>query len=229
MKLITELVEDVTVREIEEEAPVGGKKKYMYIEGIFLQGNKPNRNGRSYDTNILEREVARYTKENIERNRGYGELGHPNGPGINAERISHRIVELKRDGDNFIGKAQLSSTPYGEIAKGLISDGGQLGVSSRGMGSIKEGKNGVMEVQDDFYLATPADIVIDPSAPDAFVNGIMEGVEYMWDHGKLVECCAEQAQREINEASRRKKLNEQAKMRIFSKFLNSLEKMDFTK
>ena len=146
----------------------------MYIEGIFLQGNIPNKNGRRYNTETLKREVNRYMQENVKKGRAYGELGHPDGPSINLDRVSHMIVDLRQEGDNFIGKAKLSSTPMGQIAAGLIEDGAQLGVSSRGMGSLKEGKDGVMEVQDDFYLATAADIVADPSAPDAFVNGIME-------------------------------------------------------
>ena len=221
MKLITEINESIQVI---EEAKEDGKKD-MYIEGIFLQGNIPNRNGRRYNADILEREVARYVRENVQKGRAYGELGHPNGPAINLDRVSHIITELKRDGDNFIGRAKLSSTPMGEIAKGLISDGAQLGVSSRGLGSMKEGKDGIMEVQDDFYLATAADIVADPSAPDAFVNGIYEGVEWVWDNGKAIAMHVEEIQKEIERASRAKKLNEEKKFELFERFINEISKV----
>ena len=218
MKLITEVTE--TVKVLTEESENG--KKSLYIEGVFLQGNIPNRNGRRYNTETLDREVQRYMKESVEKGRAYGELGHPNGPSINLDRVSHMITELRREGDNFIGKAKISSTPMGQIAAGLIEDGAQLGVSSRGMGSLKEGKDGVMEVQDDFYLATAADIVADPSAPDAFVNGIMEGVEWVWNNGKPVAHTLEEMQEEIEKSSRMKKLNEQKKLELFQKFLQSL-------
>lgn len=218
MKLITEITEDIRVI---EEAKEDGKKS-LYIEGIFLQGNQPNRNNRIYKTEVLEREVNRYIKENVEKNRAYGELGHPNGPSINLDRVSHIVTELKRDGDNFVGRAKITSTPMGDVARGLLSDGAQLGVSSRGMGSMKEGKNGIMEVQDDFYLATAADIVADPSAPDAFVNGVMEGVEWVWDHGKMVAMHVEEIEKEIKKAARSKKLNEQRKIELFEKFIRSL-------
>jgi hypothetical protein len=218
MKLITEITENIKVI---EEAREDGKKS-LYIEGIFLQGNQPNRNNRIYRTDVLEREVNRYVKENVEKNRAYGELGHPNGPSINLDRVSHIVTELKRDGDNFVGRAKITSTPMGDVARGLLSDGAQLGVSSRGMGSMKEGKNGIMEVQDDFYLATAADIVADPSAPDAFVNGVMEGVEWVWDHGKPVAMRVEEIEKEIERAVRNKKLNEQKKIQLFEKFINSL-------
>jgi hypothetical protein len=217
MKLIKELTEQVTYLVEEQDG-----KKNLYIEGVFLQGNLKNRNGRWYSTDILSNEVNRYMKENVSKGRAYGELGHPDGPGINLDRVSHIITELKQDGDNFIGKAKISSTPMGTIARGLIEDGAQLGVSSRGMGSIKERKDGVMEVQDDFWLATAADIVADPSAPDAFVNGIMEGVEWIWDNGKLAERKAEEVRAQIEEASRKKKLNEQAMMKAFQSFINGL-------
>ncbi len=218
MKLITEITENIKVI---EEAREDGKKS-LYIEGIFLQGNQPNRNNRIYRTDVLEREVNRYVKENVEKNRAYGELGHPNGPSINLDRVSHIVTELKKDGDNFVGRAKITSTPMGDVARGLLSDGAQLGVSSRGMGSMKEGKNGIMEVQDDFYLATAADIVADPSAPDAFVNGVMEGVEWVWDHGKPVAMRVEEIEKEIERAVRNKKLNEQKKIQLFEKFINSL-------
>jgi len=197
----------------------------MFIEGIFLQGNIQNRNGRRYNTDILEKEVNRYVAENVSKGRAYGELGHPDGPSINLDRVSHLVTELRREGDNFIGKAKISSTPMGKIVEGLLSDGAQLGVSSRGMGSLKEGKDGVMEVQEDFYLATAADIVADPSAPDAFVNGIMEGVEWVWDHGKAVAMRVEEIERDAQKAVRQKKLSEQSKLRMFEKFLNEISKV----
>jgi hypothetical protein len=218
MKLITEVTE--TVKVLTEENENG--KKNMFIEGIFLQGNIPNRNGRRYNTDILEREVNRYMSESVEKGRAYGELGHPNGPTINLDRVSHMITQLRREGDNFIGKAKISSTPMGQIAAGLIEDGAQLGVSSRGMGSLKEGKDGVMEVQEDFYLATAADIVADPSAPDAFVNGIMEGVEWVWNNGKPVAHTLEDIKEEIEKSSRKKKLDEQKRIQMFEKFLRSV-------
>lgn len=176
MKLITELVEDV---QLISEAKESGGKDY-YIEGIFLQANIKNRNGRMYPVDVLENEVARYNREVVSKNRAFGELGHPSGPSINLDRVSHIITELYRDGTNFMGKARLSKTPMGEIARGIMESGGQLGVSSRAMGSLKEEK-GVMVVQKDLRLSTAADIVADPSAPDAFVNGIMEGVEWLYD------------------------------------------------
>jgi len=221
MKLIKEINE--TVKVLTEETEDG--KKSLYIEGIFLQGNIQNRNGRRYNTDILENEVNRYVAESVSKGRAYGELGHPDGPAINLDRVSHIITSLVREGDNFIGKAKISSTPMGKIVEGLLSDGAQLGVSSRGMGSLKEGKDGVMEVQEDFYLATAADIVADPSAPDAFVNGIMEGVEWVWQHGKAVAMRVEDLEREAQKAVRKKKLNEQAKLHMFEKFLNEISKV----
>lgn len=176
MKLFTELVEDVSL--ISEAKEAGGKD--YYIEGIFLQAEIKNRNGRMYPVEVLENEVRRYTKEVINKNRAFGELGHPSGPSINLDRVSHIITELKRSGNNFIGKAKISKTPMGEIARGIMESGGQLGVSSRAMGSLKE-ERGVMVVQSDLRLSTAADIVADPSAPEAFVNGIMEGVDWVYD------------------------------------------------
>lgn len=176
MKLMCELVEDV--RYLVEE---NNGKKSVFIEGVFMQADKPNRNGRRYDSGILQREVDRYVKEHVEKNRAYGELGHPQGPSINLERVSHMIKSIRKEGSDFIGKAKIMDTPYGNIVSNLIAEGACLGVSSRGMGSLKEGKDGIMEVQDDFFLATAADIVADPSAPDAFVRGIMEGVEWVMD------------------------------------------------
>lgn len=220
MKLIKEITESVQVI---SEARDDGKKN-LYIEGVFLQSNIPNRNGRRYDSEIMEREVNRYMRETVEKGRAYGELGHPDGPGINLDRVSHIITNLQREGDNWIGRAKISSTPMGQIAAGLIEDGAQLGVSSRGMGSLKEGKDGIMEVQDDFWLATAADIVADPSAPDAFVNGIMEGVEWVWNNGRPVAQTLEDIQREVNNAARTKKLNEEKKLALFERFVNQISK-----
>jgi hypothetical protein len=180
VKLITELFEDM---EYITEAKENGEKEH-YIHGIFLQANKKNRNGRIYPLHIMENEVNRYMNEVVKNKRAYGELGHPAGPAINLDRVSHIITELKRDGDNFIGKAKLTDTPMGNIAKGLLKSGANLGVSSRGLGSLKPTRDGVMEVQNDFHLATAADIVADPSAPDAFVKGVMENVEWVYDAAK---------------------------------------------
>jgi hypothetical protein len=176
MKLFTELVEDIQL--ISEAKETGGKD--YYIEGIFLQAEITNRNGRRYPEQVLANEVSRYVTEVVNKNRAFGELGHPSGPSINLDRVSHIITELRKDGSNFIGRAKLSKTPMGEIARGIMESGGQLGVSSRAMGSLKEEK-GVMVVQNDLRLSTAADIVADPSAPDAFVKGIMEGVEWIYD------------------------------------------------
>jgi len=176
MKLITELVEEVQL--ISERKESGGKD--YYIEGIFLQADIKNRNGRMYPVQVLEKEVNRYVTEVVDKNRAFGELGHPSGPTINLDRVSHIITELRREGKNFIGKARIADTPMGQIARGIMESGGQLGVSSRAMGSLKE-SNGVMVVQNDLRLSTAADIVADPSAPDAFVKGIMEGVEWLYD------------------------------------------------
>ena len=218
MRLITEINEEV--KYISEEGSEG--KKNLYIEGIFLQGNLKNRNGRYYPEQVLAKEVARYTKENIDKGRAYGELGHPDGPAINLERVCMMIKSLKQEGSNFVGRAKIMETPYGNIVKNLMSEGASLGVSSRGMGSLVE-KNGLNEVQDDFYLATAADIVADPSAPDAFVNGIMEGVEWVWDNGMLKAQKLEQAKRHINEAAAKvsKKELEEAKIRVFQRLLSS--------
>tara|TARA_Y100000114_G_scaffold48779_1_gene44411 strand:- start:1571 stop:2218 length:648 start_codon:yes stop_codon:yes gene_type:complete len=215
MKLITEVHESI---EYISEANEDGEKEF-FIEGVFMQANQKNRNGRIYPTEVLQREVARYNKEYVEKNRAFGELGHPQGPTINLERVSHMIKELKQDGDNFMGKAKIMDSPYGNIVKNLIREGASLGVSSRGMGSLKA-KNGVNEVQSDFYLATAADIVADPSAPDAFVEGIMEGVEWVYEGGKWVEQFVEQSQKQINTVS--KADLEQTKLKIFENFLKKL-------
>lgn len=218
MKLISELIEEVNILVEEKEA---GKKDF-YIEGVFLQGNLKNRNGRVYPVEVLDKEVARYNKEYIEKNRAYGELGHPQGPTINLERVSHMIKGLKREGSNFTGKAKIMDTPYGNIVKNLMQEGAQLGVSSRGMGSLKENSKGVMEVQDDFYLATAADIVADPSAPDAFVKGIMEGVEWIWDNGVLKAHKIEEMKEQIKKASSR--TLPATKIKVFENFFKELSK-----
>ena len=215
MKLITEVHESI---EYISEANEDGEKEF-FIEGVFMQANQKNRNVRVYPTEVLQREVTRYNKEYVEKNRAFGELGHPQGPTINLERVSHMIKELKQDGDNFMGKAKIMDSPYGNIVKNLIREGASLGVSSRGMGSLKA-KNGVNEVQSDFYLATAADIVADPSAPDAFVEGIMEGVEWVYEGGKWVEQFIEQAQQEIHSVSKAEL--EETKLRVFENFLKRL-------
>jgi len=195
-------------------------KKHFFIEGIFMQADIANRNGRLYRGDILEREVNRYNKEYIKENRAFGELGHPSGPNINLERVSHMTQKLVREGSNFIGRAKIMDTPYGQIVKNLMSEGGCLGVSSRGLGSLVANREGINEVQDDFHLATAADIVADPSAPDAFVRGIMEGVAWVWDNGILKTQKLEEMKKEIQKTSSRN-LEEQ-KIKVFSEFLRSL-------
>ena len=183
MKLISEEAIEVDFVTEEDE----NKKKNYFIEGIFMQSETKNRNGRVYPKVILQKEVKRYTDKFINTKRAFGELGHPDGPTVNLERVSHMITELVEDGANFVGRAKVMDTPYGKIVKNLIDEGAKLGVSSRGMGSLKPVQDGLQEVQSDFYLATAADIVADPSAPDAFVSGIMEGREWIWDNGLLKE------------------------------------------
>lgn len=220
MKLITELNEDVEIlTEATLEEGANGKKN-MYIKGIFLQSSIKNRNGRIYPEEIMDNEVGRYIKEQVSKNRAVGELNHPQGPQINPERISHKIVELTKDGTNWMGKAMITSTPMGDVARGLIESGVQLGVSSRGMGTLKMNKQGINEVQSDFKLATAADIVFDPSAPDAFVNGIMEGVEWVWKGNELV---AEKVEDIIERETKSRALNEQKKLYLFAKFLESMK------
>ena len=191
MKLIREEIETVEVLTEEKDG-----KKSFYIQGPFLQGDIKNRNGRIYESRVLAKEVARYNENFIQRNRALGELGHPDGPTVNLDRVSHNITELYQDGSNFIGKAKILNTPMGKIAAGLLGDGVQLGVSSRGMGSLVQ-REGVNYVGEDFHLATAADIVADPSAPDAFVQGILEGKEWIWDTGLLKECDIEQVKHTI--------------------------------
>lgn len=224
MRLITELNEDVKyIAEAKEE---GGKN--LYIEGIFLQSAIKNRNGRMYPESIMDQEVNRYLKETVNTKRAFGELGHPAGPQINLDRVSHIITELRKDGPNWIGKAKLTETPMGNIAKGLIESGAQLGVSSRGMGSLKLNSEGINEVQNDFKLATAADIVADPSAPNAFVNGIMEGCEWVFDPkaGWQAIQLAEQTKKVIERASSSRELQEK-KMYIFERYLEKLSKITF--
>tara|TARA_E500000081_G_scaffold28746_1_gene32507 strand:+ start:929 stop:1576 length:648 start_codon:yes stop_codon:yes gene_type:complete len=213
MKLITETIEDI---EVLTEATSNGGKSYK-IKGVFMQADIKNRNGRVYPVETLAKEVRRYTNEFINKKRAFGELGHPDGPTVNLERVSHMITSLKPEGKNFIGEAKVMDTPYGKIVKNLIDEGAQLGVSSRGMGSIQsmQGKNIVGK---DFYLATAADIVADPSAPDAFVEGIMEGKEWVWDNGVLKSMEVEQYKEEI-ERTKRKELAE-VKANIFKDFLS---------
>jgi hypothetical protein len=216
MKLIREEIEKVQV--ITES--VGGKKQ-LFIQGVFLQSECVNRNGRMYPFQIMEREVKRYNENYVEKGRALGELGHPDGPTVNLDRVCHKITELKQDGNNFIGKAQILSTPMGKIAESLLKDGVTLGVSSRGIGSLRENNKGYKEVGEDFMLATAADIVADPSAPDAFVQGIMEGKEWVWDGGLLREKLAENTRNRINTLVDQRRLEEH-KIQLFNDFINSL-------
>ena len=216
MKLITEEV--ARVKFIVEGK---GAQKKMYIEGTFLQGEIKNRNGRMYPINTLAKEVHRYNESFVKKGRALGELGHPEGPTVNLDRVSHKITSLVQEGNNFKGKAQLLSTPMGKIAQNLIGEGVTLGVSSRGVGSLKEDLHGCKVVGEDFMLATAADIVADPSAPDAFVSGIMEGKEWIWEGGILREQLAEKTQKRINTLVDQRKLEEQ-KLNLFNDFLSNL-------
>ena len=203
MKLITEEISDVKF--ITEGK---GSKKKMYIEGVFLQGDLKNRNGRMYPVQTLAKEVNRYNEAFVAKGRALGELGHPDGPTVNLDRVSHKITSLRQEGNNFVGKAQLLETPMGKIAKSLLDEGVTLGVSSRGVGSLRESSNGCKVVGEDFMLATAADIVADPSAPDAFVSGIMEGKEWVWEGGILREQLASQTKKHINTLVDQKVLEE---------------------
>jgi len=216
MKLIREEIEKVEV--ITEEK---NGKKTLYIQGPFLQTEQKNRNGRVYRLSVMEREVKRYTDDHIAKGRALGELGHPDGPTINLDRVSHKIVSLEQKGNDFIGKAQILSTPMGKIAESLLKEGVCLGVSSRGIGSLRQTREGYSEVGEDFMLATAADIVADPSAPDAFVQGIMEGKEWVWEGGILREKYAEQTKRRINTLVDQKML-EDHKLNLFNDFLSNL-------
>ena len=213
MKLITETIEDVKLVTEEKNG-----KKLLYIEGVFLQSELKNRNGRKYPFSVLDREVKRYNEEYIQSKRALGELGHPDGPTINLDRVSHLITSLKQEGNNFVGKARILDTPMGNIAKSLLDEGVKLGVSSRGLGSIKE-ENGVKIVADDFMLATAADIVADPSAPDAFVNGIMEGREWVYAGGAIHEQTIDQIKGRIKNAAQNQM--EEIKLSAFQRLLKS--------
>ena len=217
MKLISESIEDIEyITEDDEE----GKKNYR-IRGVFLQAEVKNRNGRIYPMSVLEKEVSRYNKEYVQKNRAFGELGHPDGPTVNLERVSHMITKLHPDGKNFIGEAKIMDTPYGKIVKNLINEGAKLGVSSRGMGSL-EPRRGAQVVKDDFYLATAADIVADPSAPNAFVEGIMEGKEWVWQNGAVKEMDIEAYRKELDRNYERAQAREEKNAEIFENFLSKL-------
>jgi len=217
MKLIREEIE--SVKFITEKLKSG--KQALYIEGVFLQGNITNRNGRMYPMETLRREVGRYNESNVTSGRALGELGHPDSPTVNLDRVSHKIVSLKESGSNFVGKAKILDTPMGQIASSLIKEGVKLGVSSRGIGSLKPTKEGFNVVGDDFMLATAADIVADPSAPDAFVEGIMEGKEWVWEGSILREKLATKTQNKIESLASQKRLEEN-KLNLFNDFLKSL-------
>ena len=215
MRLIAEEITQVEFLSEEKD----GKRSH-FIEGVFLQAEIQNKNGRKYPLSTLQREVAKYTENHIHKGRALGELGHPDGPSLNLDRVSHKIESLKEDGNNFIGRAKILDTPMGKIAKSLLDEGVRLGVSSRGMGSLKTESKGCSVVQDDFMLATAADLVADPSAPDAFVDGIMEGKEWVWDNGILKESAVAQIKQEIDQATL---INiQERKVSAFSKFLRSL-------
>ena len=216
MKLITEQIEPVEVLTEEKDG-----KKNTFIKGVFLQTEITNRNGRMYRYETMAREVNKYNEEFVRRGRALGELGHPEGPTVNLDRVSHKITSLCREGNNFVGKATLLSTPMGKIAQSLLGEGVKLGVSSRGIGSLKESSNGCKMVGEDFQLATAADIVADPSAPDAFVNGIMEGKEWVWEGGSLREELAERTEKRINTLVTQNRLEEK-KLSLFQDFLNNL-------
>ena len=215
VKLISEAIEDV---EYITEDKEGGGKNYK-IRGVFMQADIKNRNGRVYPMEILEKEVTRYNKKFINENRAYGELGHPDGPTVNLERVSHMVTELYPDGKNFVGEAKILKTPMGEIVKSLMDEGAKLGVSSRGMGSLDQ-RNGANYVRNDFYLATAADIVADPSAPNAFVEGIMEGKEWVWNHGSLIESELVEMKKRLDVKTRHRQANAEAL--AFAKFLKML-------
>ena len=215
MKLISESIEDIDYLIEDDDA---GKKNYK-IRGPFLQAEIKNRNGRIYPMHILEKEVGRYNKEYIQKNRAFGELGHPDGPTVNLESVSHMITALHPDGTNFMGEAKILDTPYGKIVKNLIDEGAKLGVSSRGMGSLVP-MRGAQVVKDDFYLATAADIVADPSAPNAFVEGIMEGKDWVWENGAVKEMDIDAYKRELNMKQRRSQAREEKAIEIFENFMS---------
>ena len=214
MKLIREEITDIEF--VTEET---NNKKNYFIKGVFMQADLKNRNGRVYPMETLNKEVSRYTKKFINEKRAFGELGHPDGPTVNLERVSHMITKLYPDGKNFMGEAKITNTPYGNIVKSLIDEGAKLGVSSRGMGSL-ENRSGANYVKSDFYLATAADIVADPSAPDAFVQGVMEGIEWVWDNGIIKEVEVNELRKEIERAKRHELAEKKAA--VFNKFLKNL-------
>ena len=216
MKLICEVNEQDV--EYITEAKENGQKEYK-IKGVFMQGEIKNRNGRVYPMQVLDEQVKKYNENYVKQNRAYGELGHPSGPTINLERVSHMITDLTKDGTNYIGEAKIMDTPYGKIVKNLMDEGAKLGVSSRGMGSLKQNGNSQV-VQKDYHLATAADIVADPSAPDAFVEGIMEGKEWVWDNGVLREAQVNEYKKEIQRTT--KDMLEKAKLKMFTDFLSKL-------
>ena len=217
MKLISEMVDDDKIEFITEETDNG--QKSHYIKGVFMQAEQKNRNGRIYPKKILGEQVNKYINNYVLQNRAFGELGHPDGPVVNLERVSHMIKELREDGNNWVGKAKIMDTPYGKIVKNLIDEGAKLGVSSRGMGSLKTVR-GTNIVQDDFYLATAADIVADPSAPEAFVEGVMEGKEWVWDNGVIREHEIARMKQELT--NKKRKQLEEAKLNLFKSFLSKL-------
>lgn len=214
MKLLVETVEEVKYLTEEKDG-----KKVLHIEGVFLQAERKNRNGRIYPRSVLEREVSRYIREKVEQNSAWGELGHPDSPTINLDRASHRIIKLESNGNDWVGKARILETPQGKIVTALIEDGGRIGVSSRGIGTLKV-VEGVNMVQDDYHLATAADIVADPSAPDAFVRGLMEGKEWVWDNGLIKEATVSQMHKEIKRVS--KKQLEETILNAFTRFIKNL-------
>lgn len=216
MRLIREVTETVN---LVTESKLGKGKEY-FIEGVFLQSELKNRNGRMYPESVMDKEVARYMQEQVENNRAYGELGHPDSPSINLDRVSHLIVSLRKEGTNYIGKAKILETPMGQIARGLLDGGANLGVSSRALGSLKMNEDGIQVVQDDFMLSTAADIVADPSAPDAYVRGIMENKEWVFVDGKFVEKHIEEVKAVIRKTSSRNL--EEAKIVAFQKFLSKI-------
>ena len=216
MKLITEVNEQINI--ITEANEAGGRS--FYIEGVFMQAEQQNRNGRMYPLEVLQKETERYVTEYVNKNRAYGELGHPEGPTINLERVSHMTKSLRQEGHNFIGKAKIMDTPYGNIVKNLMVEGACLGVSTRGMGTLVERNDGVKVVKDDFYLATCADIVADPSAPDAYVRGIMEGKEWVWDNGIIREVDVARQKQVIQKSS--KKDLEENMIKVFKDFISKL-------
>jgi len=216
MKLISEMVDDEKIEFITEEND--GEKSH-FIKGVFMQAEQKNRNGRIYPKKTLSEQVNKYVTNYVDQNRAFGELGHPDGPVVNLERVSHMIKELREDGNNWVGKAKIMDTPYGKIVKNLIDEGAKLGVSSRGMGSLKS-VNGTNIVQDDFYLATAADIVADPSAPEAFVEGIMEGKEWVWENGVIREQEIARMKLKLQQTNRKKL--EESKLDLFKSFLSKL-------